>query len=188
MTRAIGTGDDLNFGSPFARHRFMNAARGKEVRLEIIEKPTDEMRKYFEGCLVPAFYYLHPLAKWESFADAREILKLEFSPGVREITDGDGTTFKVAPSTGDMSKARFTQFVESVVEWMMENGVDSAVLDSEEYKRWRDTNFVDPFYPPLLRLKMAYEKTRAAADASRKAGVRKRAAKSSPRRRRAKSE
>lgn len=157
MTRAFVTGGEFRFGSPLAKQRFMKMAEGNEVKLDIMKKPTDEMRKYFEGCLVPAFYYMHPHSGWNDFKDAREVLKLEFAPGVRELTDMDGNTVKVAPSTTELSKQRFSAFVEAITDWMRENGVNESVLDSEEYKRWRDTNFTDPYYPPLKRLKDQYE-------------------------------
>lgn len=157
MTRATVQDGEFVFGSLLAKHRFMTLAEGKEVRLEVQEKYTDEMRKYFEGCLVPAFYYMHPKSGWTSFADAREVLKLEFAPGAREIADKDGNWVKVAPSTTEMSKTRFTAFVEAITDWMRENGMPESVLDSEEYKRWRDTNYTDLYYPPLRRLKESYE-------------------------------
>lgn len=157
MTKATVKDGEFIFSSPLAKHRFMEIAEGKEVKLEVQEKVTDEMRKYFEGCVVPAFFYSHPLSGWDNFADARDVLKLEFAPGVRELTAMDGSPMKVAPSTADMSKRRFTAFVEAVVEWMMENGVPYEVLDSEEYLRWRDTNIMEPVYPPLARLKAAYD-------------------------------
>lgn len=157
MTRATVRDGEFHFGSPLAEQRFMKMAEGHEVKLEVMKKPSTEMRKYFEGCLVPAFYYMHPKSGWRNFADAREILKLEFAPGAIELTDKDGNWVKVAPSTTNLSQKRFSLFVESITDWMRENGVDESVLDSEEYKRWRDTNFTDPYYPPLKRLKDSYE-------------------------------
>lgn len=157
MTRATAKDGELIFGSPIAEHRFFQMAQGHEVRLEIMVKPTDEMRKYFEACLVPVFYYMHPHSGWKSFADAREVLKLEFAPGARELTLLDGSKLRIAPSTTKLSKHRFTAFVEAITDWMRENGVSESVLDSEEYKRWRDTNDTDLYYPPLKRLKESYE-------------------------------
>lgn len=159
-TRIMVVDGEFEFGSPLAKHRFLKAAEGKEVRLDIQEKPTSEMRKYFEGCLVPAFFYLHPNSGWTSFADAREILKLEFSPGTRSVTKIDGSVARVAPSTTELSKTRFTSFVEAITGWMRESGVDETLLDSEEYKRWRDTNFDEWVYPPLARLKALYDKAK----------------------------
>lgn len=165
MTRAFVKDGEIEFGSPLAKHRFLKLAEGHEIKLDILVKPTSEMRKYFEGCLVPAFYYMHPHSGWKTFADAREVLKLEFSPGVRELTDREGNQVKVAPSTTELPKRRFTTFVEAITDWMRESGVSEAVLDSEEYKRWRDTNFEDPYYPPLQRLKDLYDQARKAKSA-----------------------
>lgn len=157
MTKVTVKDGEFHFSSPLAKHRFMELAEGKEVGLSIQEKMTPEMRKYFEGCLVPAFFYLHPGSGWQSFADAREVLKLEFSPGVRTVVGTDGKKVKVAPSTATLSRERFTQFVEQVTNWMIEQGVESDVLNSEEYLRWRDTNDDDDIYPPLARLKASYD-------------------------------
>lgn len=151
------------FSSPLAKSRFMKLAEGKEVSLELMEKPTDTMRKYFEGCLVPAFFYAHPRSAWENFADAREVLKLEFSPMTRQVVTLKGEVVKIPPSVATLSKARFTSMVEAIVEWMLENGVPSEVLDSDAYIRWRDTNFDDPVYPPLRRMKERYERERKEA-------------------------
>lgn len=161
MTRATVKDGEFFFSSPLAKFRFMELAEGKEVKLEVQEKMTDEMRKYFEGCLVPAFFYMHPKSGWNSFGDAREVLKLEFSPGVKEILDRHGNTVRISPSTADMSKKRFTDFVEAVVEWMIEQGIEHGVVDSQEYIRWRDTNYSDLVYPPLARLKAAYDAERS---------------------------
>lgn len=149
---------DFVFSSPLARHRFMERAEGKEVRMDIHERPTNEMRKYFEGCLVPAFFYSHPDSGWDNFADAREALKLEFMPGVRQVRTLDGKMTRVSPSTTTLSKERFSRFVEAVVEWATENGMPYEILNSEEYLRWRDTNLNEMVYPPLQRLKEQYDK------------------------------
>lgn len=164
MIKATVKDGEFHFSSPLTRHRFFEQAEGKEVRLDIQEKLTSEMRKYFEGCLVPAFFYFHPAAGWETFADAREVMKLEFMPGVKTVRNPrTGETFKVAPSTAGMSKKRFTLFLEAISNWMVENGMPFEILDAEEYKRWRDENTagtVEEIYPPLKRLKEAYDRQR----------------------------
>lgn len=162
MTRATVKNGEFVFPSPYTKARFLKLAEGKEVFLELREKPTDEMRRYFEGCLVPAFYYFHPRSGWRTFADARDVLKLEFAPGTKTLRNPVSKEFyRVAPSTSDMGKKRFGMFVESIVAWMIENGMPSDVLESEEYKRWRDTNFDEDIYPPLKRLKESYDRQRS---------------------------
>jgi hypothetical protein len=157
-TRAIIKDKKLVFGSPLSEYRFFETAEGKEVALEIVEKPTTEMRKYFEGCLVPAMFYSHPHSGWENFKDAREVLKIQFMPGVRSVKLLDGTFGQMVPSLADVSKKKMTVFVEAITEWMRENGMPEQVMDSEEYLRWRDTNFTELVYPPLQRLKESYDR------------------------------
>lgn len=165
MTTATVENGKLRFSSPLSEHRFMELAEGKEVKLEVVEKPTNRMWRFFHGCLVPAMFYWHPFSGWIDFSEAREAMKLQFFPGVKSVKlafgDDGGVSVQVAPSLSTMSKERFTQAVESITSWMMENGMPYELLDSEEYLRWRDTNDTDLVYPPLQRLKDAYEKQRA---------------------------
>lgn len=158
MTRAVVKDGEFHFDTPRTHALFMRANEGKEIKLEPIDKITPEIRKYFEGCLVPAFFYFHPHSHWKNFADAREAIKLEFGPGGRTISDIHGQPIKVAPSTSNMSNKRFALMVESLTQWFMENGMPLDVLDPEEYKRWRDTNFDIDIYPPLKRLKDSYDR------------------------------
>lgn len=161
MTKVTVKNGEFIFESPLARYRFFKRAEGKEVRLETNDKPTPQMRKYFEGCVVPAFFYMHPRSGWQSFADAREVLKLEFGPGVREVEDLDGNTVKVFPSTADHNRDTFEKFIDAITTWMRECGIDEAILDEVRYKKWRDTNFSDWVYPPLARLKELYDAQKA---------------------------
>lgn len=162
MTKAKVINGELVFSSLLTKIRFMGNAEGKDVSLVIDDKPTPRMRKFFEGCLVPAFYYFHPNSGWRDFKDAREALKLEFSPNIRSVKLVlDGSTVRVAPSTTEMSKERFNMLVEGVMDWMMDNGLPYDVLDAEAYLTWRDTNDLDLIYPPLRRLKENYDKRKS---------------------------
>jgi hypothetical protein len=148
---------ELVFTSETAKQMFFERNEGKEAYLEIDDAPTDQMRRYFEGAIVPAVYYQHPFSGWCDFGDAREALKLEFLPAY--TLDMKGMRVKIAKSTTDLSKDRFSEFLANVAIWLEENGL--AVPDAEEYKAWRDS--APPpgeIYAPLLRMKQAYDTAR----------------------------
>ena len=155
--------NELTFSSPLARQRFFETHNGKDVLIEADEAPTAEMRRFFEGCLVPVMYYSHPKTGWNSFKDAREALKLEFLPP-RTVTSVKGHSVRITPSTTELTKERFKIFVNVIVEWMVENQIaDYTTLDAEAYKAWRDSApGVDEIYPPLERLKASYESAKFA--------------------------
>ncbi len=148
---------ELIFSSPLTRERFFASAEGKEVRLTIHEEPSRNLKKFFEGSIVPAFFYWHPNSGWADFKEAREALKLEFAPGIRKITLRDGSKARVAPSMASLSRASYQMMVDSVVAWFIEQGMAPEVIDSELYLKWRDSQFDEPYYPPLRRLKERYE-------------------------------
>lgn len=148
---------ELVFASETAKLMFFERNEGKEAYLEIDDAPTDQMRRYFEGAMVPAVYYQHPNSGWRDFGDAREALKLEFLPTY--TLDMKGMRVKIAKSTTDLSRERFSEFLASVAIWLEENGL--AVPDAEEYKAWRDSApSAGEIYPSLLRMKQAYDAAR----------------------------
>lgn len=160
MTRARIQGKQFVFTSFLAEAKFMELAEGKEVVITIDDKPTANMRRFFEGAVVPSVFYQNPKSGWESFKDAREALKLEFLGGYARGLDGK--TIRVSKSTTELSKKRFTAFLEEVLRWMEENGMEMP--DPEDYKAWRDSApSPGEIYPPLLRLKVLYDKSHARA-------------------------
>lgn len=144
----------LTFRSVMARVKFFEH-KGKDVVMEIDDKPTSNMRRFFEGAVVPYTFYQHPDSGWETFRDAREALKVEFLPSYVKTIKGD--KIKTARSTTGLSKARFTKFLETVLQWLEENGYE--VPDSEDYKNWRDSApGVGEVYPPLARIAEQYRR------------------------------
>src|ERR1700749_576954 len=100
----VGNGEIL-FSSSLARSVFFNKHKGEDILIEIDKTPSKEIRKYFEGCLVPTVYYTHPFAGWHSFKDAREALKLEFLS--EHIKDLRGRPQTVPRSTNELSRDAF---------------------------------------------------------------------------------
>lgn len=173
MTRARVQDGEFRFSSFLAEAKFFELAEGKEVVITIDDKPTANMRRFFEGAVVPSVFYQNPHSGWENFKDAREALKLEFLGGYSKGLDGK--TIRVSRSTTELSKSRFIAFLETVVRWMEENGFE--LPDPEDYKAWRDSApSPGEIYPPLLRLKKRYDKAHARKQqrASANAGRRKR--------------
>ncbi len=146
---------ELIFTSPLARHIFFEKAQGKEAILEVDETPTAQMRRYFEGALVPAVFYQHPGSGWTTFKDAREALKIEFLPAYTASTRGE--RLRYGRSTTELSKRAFQGLLEAIQGWLQENGMQ--VPDPDDYKAWRDSApGPAEVYPHLARLKELYEK------------------------------
>ncbi len=154
MVRARVKDKQILFTSAIAEHRFFELAEGKDLLIAIDDAPTSNMRRYFEGAIVPAVFYQNPHSGWKSFADAREAIKVEFLPRyVRTIRKGRARTSR---STTELSKAGFTKFLDVVSNWMAEQGME--IPDPEDYKAWRDSApEKGEIYPQLLRMKEAYD-------------------------------
>lgn len=151
---------ELVFTSELAKHVFFEKNEGANAFLVIDDTPTDNMRRYFEGAVVPAVYYQHPFSGWADFKDAREALKLEFLAGY--TLDIRGQRSKYARSTTELSKARFTAFLEEIAAWLTENGLEVPV--PEEYIAWRDSApAAGEVYPQLARMKASYENAKIKA-------------------------
>lgn len=150
----------LTFTSDLARHKFFEH-KGKHAIIEIDDKPTSEMRRYLEGCLVPITFYTHPQSGWETFRDAREALKVEFLPS-HTIRTIKGSRVSLSRSTAGLSKVGFRVLIEAISRWLIENELCTELdLDPESYKRWRDSApGVGEVYPPLHRLKESYDRNK----------------------------
>ena len=143
----------ITFTSELAKHRFFERNSGKDGFLESDDNPSENMRRYFEGAIIPAVFYQHPHSGWEDFGAAREALKLEFLPGYTQ--DLEGNRVKYPRSTTTLSKERFVAFMESVSHLLIENGLEAP--DAEDYKAWRDSApDAEEIYPPLARMRESY--------------------------------
>lgn len=132
---------------------------GAYLIIEVDDKPTSNMRRYFEGAVIPAIYYQHPKSGWADFKECREAIKLEFIPGY--FNDLGGVRQKTARSTTELNKGRFRAFLDQITDWMQSNGLE--VPDPEDYKNWRDSApDAGEIYPPLKRLMELYSQQRAA--------------------------
>lgn len=147
------------FTSPMSRDMFLAKAEGKEITLELDESPTDEMRGFFHGAVVPAFFYLHPeVFDWKTFKDAREAIKLEYRPAW--LTTKDRERKKYGQSMENISKKQMTILVNQVVKYLQENF--DVQLDAKDYKKWKNSAPArGEVYPPTLRMKEKWERVRS---------------------------
>lgn len=149
--------DEVLFTSAAARAMFFHRNKGKLAWLTIDDLPTTNIRRYFEGALVPAVFYQHytkyadgNIGVWKDFKECREALKLEFLASY--ATSLDGERIRTSQSTANLTKRAFTAFVERISRWLEENEME--IPDPEEYKAW--LNSAPPpgeIYPQLARLK-----------------------------------
>lgn len=151
--RAIIGDKALQFGSALAEARFYEL-KGKPVTIEIDDRPSAEMRRFFEGGVVVACFYQHPRSGWTDFKECREALKLEFLPGFTK--DMHGRQVKYPRSTSELSKEGFRGFLGRIEVWFMENGLEWPSPD--EYTQWRDSGALKgEVFPPLVRMQQRYE-------------------------------
>lgn len=116
-------------------------------------RESAQMRKYFEGAVVPYYFYQNPKSGWKNFAECREALKMEHNFAF--VNDRTGKPQKMAKSTM-MNRQAFRDFLEKVENDFRENGFEWP--DSEAYKSWQDSApDLGEIYPPLLKLKQQYE-------------------------------
>lgn len=156
MIEARITNQRLDFGTSKEKAKeFFAKNEGKVVRIIDTDKPSLNKRKFFEGAVVPYWFYQHPHAGWEDFSEARENIKLGFN--VRYIRSRAGDLYAIPGNTGKMNREQFDQFLEKVSDGFMQNGL--LFPDSDEYKAWVDSSpMVGEEYPPLLQLKEQYER------------------------------
>lgn len=148
---------DLLFSSEMARQKFYEL-KGKYVEITVDDRPSSEMRRYFEGAVVPAIFWQLPAAGWTNLREARDAIKYEFLPAWTR--DTKGLRVRIARNTSDLSKEAFRAFLDKVRIWMWDNGMETP--DPDEYKAWRDSAPEEgEEYPPLARLKATYQVQRA---------------------------
>lgn len=144
----------IRFASDLAEAKFMEKAANKDLIITIDDEASANKRKFFEGAIVPAVYYQNPNSGWTNFKEVREALKLEFLAGWTRTAAGE--RIKYAKSTTELSNAGFGRFIESIIRWMEEQGME--VPDPKEYKDWRDSAPpAGEIFPQLARLKKIYD-------------------------------
>lgn len=130
---------------------------GKGIIITLDDRESWEKRKYFEGCIVPLFFYQHPYSGWTDFRQAREVLKLEFNG--EWINDKDGRQVKI-PKSSKMTNAKFTEFLANIQDYFLQNGLQWG--DSEDYLKWFETvPSSDEIYPPLKAIIEEYKNLKA---------------------------
>lgn len=146
---------ELFYGQPLWTARIKEIYKRNENKYVVVtidNRETNEMRRFFEGGIVPYFFYQHPKSGWKDFNECRELLKLEFN-GVF-IHNKDGKSIKITRST-KISKAKFIEFLGRIQDYCNENSLEWP--DAEQYKRWRDGGpDPDEIYPPVLELKRRF--------------------------------
>ncbi len=135
----------LNFGSPYNQARFRDWAAkniGMEVKLIPSDIPTNEMRGYYFGAIVPAIAesssqdYKSP----EVLQEIHELLKTEFNGKfIKDFIKGGMK--KISLSTTRLNKSGFSEYLNRITAWMSENQI--PVPDSNLYREWHDTEAID---------------------------------------------
>jgi hypothetical protein len=107
---------------------------GTIVEIESRTPESNNLRRYFEGAIVPFITYFQEGYDHHSDEDnrsVREWLKLEFNGTAKVIK---GKTHIISATT--VGKLR--EFTERVLDWAGSQGYPIQVLSPDEYKKWRD--------------------------------------------------
>ena len=140
---------------------YLKKNAGKQVFITIDLRSSVEKQRFFEGCVVTFFYYQHNVGVFQSFADARYVLKKIANHTEFRINE-QGEQEEVVRSMSEIyeSNTKTTEFIDKVQIYFMENGYDFP--SSTHFLEWRDTN-VDKGaneYPPLQELVRKYKETK----------------------------
>ncbi len=136
---AIAQGGKLNMNE-YTKKMFIDFLRENEdmrVEIQSISPESSKMRGYFEGAIVPFITFHQEGMNHRDYKDlhkVREWLKTEFNGDVINL---GGKNHRVTKSTKNVLKG----FIESCMDWMVEQGYKTELLLPDEYKRWRDEIF-----------------------------------------------
>lgn len=123
---------------------------GKNISIALDERSSIEMIKFFEGAVVPYFFYQSGMA-FETFKDARNTLKLEFNPEKVLKLNGEWSVSAKSMSEVYQNKERFRLLLDKIQKYFAENEYEFP--DSEDFKKWRDSApLPEEIYPPLKLL------------------------------------
>lgn len=133
---------------------FFDQMEGRPIIIQPDDATTAEMRRFFEGAVVPYVFYQHPHAGWDTFKDCREALKLEFNTGFTRNIYGDVVSI---PLSTVMSKGKFNRMLKNVENWCDESGY--VYPSSQQYDEWLKLNPPkNAIFPPLVKLVINYYK------------------------------
>ena len=124
----------------YTKKGFIDFLRENEdMRLEItpLLPESQRMRGYFEGAIVPFITFFQEGMNHRDYKDlhkVREWLKTEFNGDVVLL---GGKQHRITKSTKNLLKG----FMEQVLDWCGEQGYPIELLNTENYKKWRDEIF-----------------------------------------------
>lgn len=127
---------------------------GRYVNCSVDVRETIEKRRFFEGAVVPYWFYQNPKSGWRTLAEARDNLKLRWN--ARDTFMADGSPVRI-PISSKMSNKRFADMLLNMQHDWDEEGYQWP--DPDAYKEWEHTYPpVGAVYPPVQRLKDSYLK------------------------------
>lgn len=122
------------YASKFAE----DIAKNPKARYEVVRLTPESrnMRRYFEGCLVPLVTFYQDNLDYRNSKDRDKVrgwLKQEF---IGESVAVNGIIKKVAIS----SKGELKKLVEATMDWLIENyAPPQEAVSPSHYSDWRDT-------------------------------------------------
>ena len=146
----------------FSEHQtaYLQKNAGKQCFITLDLRSSVEKQRFFEGAVVPFFYYQHNVGVFESFADARYVLKKIANHTEFRINE-KGKQEEVVRSMSEIyeSNTKTVEFLDKVQDYFIKNAYDFP--DSSHYNDWRDTltsERKNEIYPPLAILIEEYRK------------------------------
>ena len=139
QARINNTGTGLKLGSDFTRRLFKDFLKknaGERVRIELVLPESRNQRGFLEGAMIPLITYSQENMDHRNPDDVRKVrgwLHEEFS---NEMVVVAGKVKTVAKST--KGRKELKEFMEKVLDFMVEQGYQIDALNPEAYKKWRD--------------------------------------------------
>jgi hypothetical protein len=110
---------------------------GKVICIEDRIPESQEYRKWFEGALIPLITYYQDGLDHNSSEDNKKVRDWILSEFNSEGLNIKGKIHLIRKT----SKGKLNELTEKILDWMVENGYDTDVLQTEAYKKWRDEVF-----------------------------------------------
>lgn len=134
-----GKDGNLSLGSVYNRNRFKQYLKdniGMRLSIEPLLPESNDQRRYFEGAIVPfVTFFQESLDHRDSNhrKTVREWLKVQFCP--KQVVIGG-----VVHTIGDTTKGKLQQqkLIESILDWLGEQGYPIEYLNPDNFKYWRD--------------------------------------------------
>lgn len=153
----ISNNGDLILSEP--KRAYLAKHANKQCFISVDMRTSVEKQKFFEGAVVPVFFYSHCIGVFKDFSDARHSLK-KIARHTKFQINEKGKQEEIVRSMSEIyeSNTKTVEFLDNVQDYFIKNGYDFP--SSSHYNDWQDTLTSarkDEIYPPLATLIAEYK-------------------------------